>query len=225
MKYFEEIINKYTREIGFLYRSILFVEDFMEDAECENIYVETLNETLFINPVNCVGEVSDSLTYYSRVHEIDVQISPVNGNFKELYRNIVKTYVEGLRPLVRSKLPLTMGNRLEYFMGVTPGGEGFLLEGDVEKVRIPWVNVVLSVHTHPEEHPIPSLTDLETIVRSFTSRGIAHGIEAYNGGLIIYRVEPIRLEELFFLKNVKKRDPFSYFNELGKLKSLRIVYL
>jgi hypothetical protein len=225
LKYFEEIINKYTREIGFLYRSILFVEDFMEDAECENIYVETLNETLFINPVNCVGEVSDSLTYYSRVHEIDVQISPVNGNFKELYRNIVKTYVEGLRPLVRSKLPLTMGNRLEYFMGVTPGGEGFLLEGDVEKVRIPWVNVVLSVHTHPEEHPIPSLTDLETIVRSFTSRGIAHGIEAYNGGLIIYRVEPIRLEELFFLKNVKKRDPFSYFNELGKLKSLRIVYL
>lgn len=225
MKYFEEIINKYTRKIGFLYRSILFVEDFMEDAECENIYVETLNETLFINPVNCVGEVSDSLTYYSRVHEIDVQISPVNGNFKELYRNIVKAYVEGLRPLVRSKLPLTMGNRLEYFMGVTPGGEGFLLEGGVENVRIPWVNVVLSVHTHPEEHPIPSLTDLETILRSFTSRGIAHGIEAYSGGLIIYRVEPIRLEELFFLKNVKKRDPFSYFSEFGKLKSIRIMYL
>ena len=225
MKYFEEIINKYTRKIGFLYRSILFVEDFMEDAECENIYVETLNETLFINPVNCVGEVSDSLTYYSRVHEIDVQISPVNGNFKELYRNIVKAYVEGLRPLVRSKLPLTMGNRLEYFMGVTQGGEGFLLEGGVENVRIPWVNVVLSVHTHPEEHPIPSLTDLETILRSFTSRGIAHGIEAYSGGLIIYRVEPIRLEELFFLKNVKKRDPFSYFSEFGKLKSIRIMYL
>jgi hypothetical protein len=225
LKYFEEIINKYTRKIGFLYRSILFVEDFMEDAECENIYVETLNETLFINPVNCVGEVSDSLTYYSRVHEIDVQISPVNGNFKELYRNIVKAYVEGLRPLVRSKLPLTMGNRLEYFMGVTPGGEGFLLEGGVENVRIPWVNVVLSVHTHPEEHPIPSLTDLETILRSFTSRGIAHGIEAYSGGLIIYRVEPIRLEELFFLKNVKKRDPFSYFSEFGKLKSIRIMYL
>ena len=225
MKYFEEIINKYTRKIGFLYRSILFVEDFMEDAECENIYVETLNETLFINPVNCVGEVSDSLTYYSRVHEINVQISPVNGNFKELYRNIVKNYVEGLRPLVRSKLPLTMGNRLEYFMGVTPGGEGFLLEGGVENVRIPWVNVVLSIHTHPEEHPIPSLTDLETIVRSFTLRGIAHGIEAYSGGLILYRVEPIRLEELFFLKNVKKRDPFSYFSEFGKLKSIRIMYL
>lgn len=225
MKYFEEIKNKYTRKIGFLYRSILFVEDFIEDAECENIYVETLNGTLFINPVNCVGEVSDSLTYYSRVHEIDVQISHVNGNFKELYRNIVKTYVEGLRPLVRSKLPLTMGNRLEYFMGVTPGGEGFLLEGGVEKVRIPWVNVVLSVHTHPEEHPLPSLTDLETIVRSFTSRGIAHGIEAYSGGLIIYRVEPIRLEEIFFLKNVKKRDPFSYFSEFGKLKSIRTMYL
>jgi hypothetical protein len=225
LKYFEKIKNNYTRKIGFLYRCILFVEDFIEDAECENIYVETLNGTLFINPVNCVGEVSDSLTYYSRVHEIDVQISPVNGNFKELYRNIVKTYVEGLRRLVRSKLPLTMGNRLEYFMGVTPGGEGFLLEGGVEKVRIPWVNVVLSVHTHPEEHPIPSLIDLDTIVRSFTLRGIAHGIEAYSGGLFIYRVEPIRLEELFFLKNVKKRDPFSYFSEFGKLKSLRIVYL
>lgn len=225
MKYFEEITNKYTRKIGFLYRSILFVEDFMEDAECENIYVETLNETLFINPVNCLGEVSDSLTYFSSVHEIDVKISPVNGNFKELYRNIVKTYVEGLRPLVRSKLPLTMGNRLEYFMGVTPGGEGFLLEGGVENVRIPWVDVVLSVHTHPEEQPIPSLTDLETIVRSFTSRGIAHGIEAYSGSLIIYRVEPLRLEELFFLKNVKKRDPLSYFSEFGKLKSIRIIYL
>ena len=225
MKYFEEIINKYTRTISFLYRSILFVEDLVEDAECENIYVETLNETLFINPVNCVGEMSDSLTYYSRVHEIDVQLSPVNGNFKELYKNIVKIYVEGLRPLVRSKLSPTMRSRLEYFMGVTPEGEGFLLEGNVENVRIPWVNVVLSVHTHPEEHPLPSLTDLETIVRSFTSRGIAHGIEAYSGGLIIYRVEPIRLEELFFLKNVKKRDPLSYLSEFGKLKSIRIMYL
>jgi len=225
LKYFEEIINKYTRTISFLYRSILFVEDLVEDAECENIYVETLNETLFINPVNCVGEMSDSLTYYSRVHEIDVQLSPVNGNFKELYKNIVKIYVEGLRPLVRSKLSPTMRSRLEYFMGVTPEGEGFLLEGNVENVRIPWVNVVLSVHTHPEEHPLPSLTDLETIVRSFTSRGIAHGIEAYSGGLIIYRVEPIRLEELFFLKNVKKRDPLSYLSEFGKLKSIRIMYL
>ncbi|QOR93974.1 hypothetical protein IMZ38_04845 [Thermosphaera chiliense] len=225
MKYIEEISNKYTRRIGLLYRSILFVEDFIEDAECENVYVEPLNETLLINPVNCAGEVDNSVNHYSSIYELNVRISPVNRSFKELYMDIVKLYAEGLRPVIRSKLSLTIENRLEYFMGVTPKGVGFLLEGDVEKVRIPWVNTVLTVHTHPEEHPFPSLTDLETMVGSFTSRGIAHGIEAYTAGLIIYRVKPITLEELLFIKNIKKKNPFSYLNELGKVDSIRIAYL
>uniref|UniRef100_A0A7C2BK49 Uncharacterized protein n=1 Tax=Thermosphaera aggregans TaxID=54254 RepID=A0A7C2BK49_9CREN len=66
---------------------------------------------------------------------------------------------------------------------------------------------------------------METIVRSFTSRSIAHGVEAYSGGLFIYRVKPIRLEELFFIKNIKKKDPISYLNELSRLDSVRIAYL
>jgi len=225
LKYIEEITNKYTRRIGFIYRSILFVEDFTEDADCGDIYVEPLNETLLINPVNCAGNVDDSINYYSKFYDLNVRLSRVNRSFNELYRDIIKTYAEGLRPLVKARLSSTIEKRLEYFMGVTPTGEGFLLEGDVERVRIPWVNTVLSVHTHPEEHPFPSLTDLETIVRSFTSRSIAHGVEAYSGGLFIYRVKPIRLEELFFIKNIKKKDPISYLNELSRLDSVRIAYL
>ncbi|MEM4537128.1 MAG: hypothetical protein QXP68_00060 [Thermosphaera sp.] len=225
MKFFQEFKNYYTIKMSSVFKAILFLEDFKEEAECDRLYAEFIGSKLVVNPEKCNSEVFEALNHYSNQYEIQVETGRVFGEIERFYWKIVELYAEGLRPVLRKELFKSPGSKIEYFLLVSPLGDGVLLEGEMGKVKIPWIESFFTAHTHPEETPTPSFTDLETIVKSLTLRSIGHSIEGYSRGMVIFRIKPLTVEQLFYLKNVKRGDLLSFIERLNRVDSIRITYL
>ncbi len=119
----------------------------------------------------------------------------------------------------------TLSSGYEYYLGILFNGSAFILEGEKDHVTLPGIKHCFSAHTHPSQIPVPSSMDLKMITRLLIDRGIGHVVVASTSSLAIYRVKPLTLEDLEYLKTLNYTDPVKALQGLSHTSSIRIRYL
>ncbi len=228
-KYQAIIKNNYTEKIAFLARTINFLEDILEDAECEEVLInshELENYTVVVDGIKCNYDLLESINIFSEKHNVYATIGRGDTNLRTLYEEIIDYYRETLHYKMKEYSTKTIATRHEYYLGILFDGKAFLIEGEEDKVLLPRIPQCLSAHTHPSNIPIPSKQDLKTITQLFTDRGIGHIIETIGASLAIYRVAPITIDDLEVFKQLENtNDIIKALNDLTKKTPIRLRYI
>ncbi len=230
------IDNNGTRYLGFLARFINFLEDVVDDAWCEDVFVDRsiydrrpdLPNTIAIEPYRCSYDPLESIRVFSSQWDIDEESIVIGRGYyslNELYYLVPNIYTETLHYLMKSYAGKTIASRREYFLAVLFNGRGFLVEGEIDHVRIPFIPHCISSHTHPSRIPIPSKRDIKMILYMMINRGFLHVIETIGSSLYIYRVKPLTEDDLVKLRSIEHlndyREVISVFKSID---SIRIEY-
>ncbi len=230
------IDNNNTRYIGFLSRFINFLEDVLDDAWCEDIFIDKsiysnrpiIPNTIEIEPYKCSYDPLESISVFSSqwdIDEISITIGKGYYSLNELYFLIPSIYIETLHYLMKSYSSKTITSKKEYFLAILFNGKGFLVEGEVDRVRIPFIPHCLSSHTHPSHMPIPSKRDIEMILYMMLNRGFLHVIETVGASLYIYRVKPLSENDLVKLRSIESLNNYrDVINVFKTIESVRIEY-
>ena len=228
-KYHSVFRDNDTEKIGLICRAINFLEDIYEDAECEDIQVsiKDLDEgRLVVEPINCRYDPVESISVFSKQYDLDnVMIGSGDYSLWALYDHLINVYRETLHYKMLSLSGRTRTTGYEYYMGVLFDGSCFIVEGEHEYVRIPGMPQCLSAHTHPSPYPIPSSTDLKTITQLLIDRGIGHIIVSYGPSLAIYRVRPLTIDDLEYLKTLNMNNPVEALKIISRIESIRLRYI
>lgn len=206
-KYHNILSNRDTKTIGFLCRVVNFLEDVHEDADCKEILVDRykLSEMIVaFKAIDCKYDVAESARIFSEIHDLKVAKGEGDTSLSQLYDHIVDYYVATLHRELKQYAFKTLESGVEYYLGVLFNGEGFLVEGEKDKVIVPNIPQCLSAHTHPSFYPVPSSRDVKMINQLLVNRGIAHAVETVNKSLVIYRKKPISLKDYEVLLNLEK---------------------
>ncbi len=228
---FQRIIeNEATHRIGLYGRIINFLEDILEDAECEEVYVDivSVNEDyIVVKGMNCSYPVEESIEIFQDKYDIYAEPGNASTPPASLYREVVSTYRNTLHYDMKQFAARSMSTGIEYYLGILFNGRAFIIEGEEDRVIMPGIRTqCFSAHTHPSNLPLPSRRDIHTIVDLFINRGIGHVIETASTGLTIYRIRPIDIDDLDKLKTIETiRDPVRALKELSSVKSLVIEYI
>lgn len=229
------IENSNTRYIGFLSRFINFLEDVLDDAWCEDIFVDKniydkrpiVPSIVVVEPYNCSYDPGESIKIFSRQWDIDVDVTIGKGYYSinEMYFLIPSIYVETLHYLMKSYASKTIVNKREYFLAVLFNGRGYLVEGDINRVKIPFIPHCISAHTHPSNMPIPSKHDMQMILHMMLNRGFLHVIETVGSSLYIYRVRPLSENDLIKLRSIESMNNYrEVINIFKTIDSIRLEY-
>ncbi|MEM0247057.1 MAG: hypothetical protein QW432_05905 [Desulfurococcaceae archaeon] len=210
-KYHEVVSDEYTAGIAFLCRVINFLEDVLEDAECDDIYVNSvaLNaRTVVLHAVRCKYDVFESIEVFQDRYRVNVKEGIGDLPLRELYEHVIDYYKKTLHRRMKQYAWKTHISGVEYYLGVLFNGKGFLIEGEKNKVILPGTPQCFSAHTHPLDPPVPSKNDVKAVNRILVDRGIGHVIEAVRSSLAIYRVRPLSLRDYETLKSLEKKGSF-----------------
>jgi len=226
LKYQKIIENDDTVKAGFICRSILLIEDIMEDAYCENIRVKIdLDEyKLIVEPVNCRYDVRESINVFSGQHDVsNVEIGYGVHDYNYLYEKLIDMYRLKLHQYVRSLVWKSMSTGVEYYMGLLFNGSAFIVEGEYGYVKLPRLNLCLATHTHPSKYAVPSSVDLESMMELFLDRGIGFIIVSSEESLAIYRVKPLSIDEFEYFKSIDLEDPVKALREIASSKLFKTI--
>ena len=105
----------------------------------------------------------------------------------DLYGVFYKAYIDHIASRLGKRAPVTTMRRIEYYMAVAEKGEVVELEGDVDRVTIPYFKAWATGHTHPAGHCMFSPKDLETARSMFMAGGLATGVVAEGCLVILWR--------------------------------------
>lgn len=228
-KYHDVFRDNDSEKIGFICRVINFLEDIYEDAECRDIRVSITdleNNKLVIEPIDCRYDPLESISVFIEHYGItNYMIGSGDYSWNSLYDYLINTYRETLHYRMLSLSSRTRITGYEYYMGVLFNGKCFIVEGEHEHIHIPRIHHCISAHTHPSPYPIPSTTDLKTIMQLLLDRGIGHVIIGYSSSLAIYRVKPLTIDDLEYLKTIDLSDPVDALKNIGKIDSIRLRYI
>ncbi len=228
-KYQAIIKNNCTERIAFLARTINFLEDILEDAECEEIFIDSHgleNYTVVVEGIKCRYDLLESIDVFSEKHNVPATIGRGDTSLRTLYEEIIDYYRETLHYKMKEYATKTIATHHEYYLGILFNGKAFLIEGEEDKVLLPRIPQCLSAHTHPSNIPVPSKQDLKTITQLFTDRGIGHIIETIGASLAIYRVAPITINDLEVFKQLENtNDIVKTLNNLTNKTPIRLRYI
>ncbi len=225
------VTNRDTRYIAFLARLVNFAEDVIDDAECETLYFhrgirEPYPGPVTVNPVGCRYDPGESVELFSETWDVEAHLGSGDIDYREVYNMVIAHYRLALHPVMVSYASKTMAAGVEYYLAILFNGEAVLLEGEEDRVTLPFIKHCLSSHTHPSRTPFPSQPDLRSITRLFLERGIGHVIETVGGGLAFYRVGPVTEDDLAVFRRVESMDnPVESLRMLSRTGSIRIMYI
>ncbi|MET1160277.1 MAG: hypothetical protein ABWW65_04895 [Thermoprotei archaeon] len=227
-KYHRVFRSSSTEKLANICKLILFSEDVVEDAECQDLLVDSSTigfNTIVVEPVNCVYDPGESIGVYSEKYGLKATIGSGDKSFRELYEYVVEFYSRNIHGWFLSLVTTRSGWSREYYLGVLLDGSAFIAEGEEEYISLPGIQQCFSAHTHPSLYPIPSSMDFKSIVSLLADRGIGHVIAAKAASLALYRVAPLTLNEYEYLNSLNYRDPVKVLRELNRLNSIRVRYI
>ncbi|ADI31800.1 hypothetical protein [Staphylothermus hellenicus] len=231
MKKYQRIIeNKNTRLIAFYSRLINFLEDILEDAECDNVYVSlpknSFSTTVFVEGSNCRYDLLDSINVFAGKYDLQADIGRGNIGLASLYYKVIDEYKRSLHYMMKELAVKSLVNHIEFYLGILFNGKAFLVEGEEDRVVLPSIPQCFSSHTHPSRIPIPSRADLKTIIRLFLDRGLAHAIETVGSTLVIYRTGPLTIDDLDIVRDVEKSNNIiEALKLLSSTDNIKTLYL
>ncbi len=229
--------NKSIKWLALAGSVISFCEDLMEIFNTDNYYVEES----FYSYYNWDEEEKVRVYLPKKLEENNVpkrdgvesifsDAPMVNSVFwKSLYRRTLEVFVENIIPLLKNKAKLTDTKHVEYMLLITPKKIGIILEGDIDKVRIPYIKTYVMAHTHPSPNCFFSQKDIISSLDLFTNQGLLSAVITTTCSAIMYRVDDMTIEDyerLIIISNmVKKSRLHNVLEEFSRLHSIKLMFI
>jgi hypothetical protein len=197
--------NEKSNRIAHLYRLVTIAEDYYEEYGIE--------VTTDLNNLYSKDEVTP--LHYS---EIKLGVGPYN--YKILYREVYRLFVELVKEMMIEYSNLTNITNIEYLLILLNDGNFIILEGDENKIEVPFPSGVASLHTHPDLC-IFSRKDLETISQLFSIGYLVSGVITTECGMFLYREGVFTIDDKInltkIIKMLKKTRKFEEILDYYKL--------
>lgn len=190
------------------------VESLIFDCNCSDAYIDVefssledlLGSDINVNLSGCEYRPDeyfelDDLIDYGLVSSVNVSLGSSGINYRVLYDEAIKTVLRWAIPYMRLESLKTKESGVEYMLVVLRDGRAEVLEGEVDRVVIPEVDAVVTVHTH-STLCTPSTTDMKSLTNLLINGGLGFGVVSPVCYLLIFRVGPFTEEDLITLKNL-----------------------
>ncbi len=189
-------------KIAAVYHGMLTLVEEAAEEEGRSIG-EVMLEELVLDPVSLIESRAETLhiranlsnTYTTEAGNRRIILEPdpelVGVPASEVY-NLVPTWVLREDSLILKNLALkTTENGIEFIVLYTSKGFSLVLEGEYLRVRLPFVSVAASVHTHPEGGCGLSLADIVSGLDLLAETGLFEAAVTKTCAAILYRVGPV----------------------------------
>jgi len=127
---------------------------------------------------------------------------PPPVTLRALYARIPREVGRYASSALSSYASRTAFEGIEYMVVVLRNGRAALLEGEVEKVRIPYVRHVADAHTHPR-WCFPSAPDIESLTNLLLDSGLGSAIVSPECTLVMARDGPFTEDDYLALAELR----------------------
>ena len=149
--------------------------------------------------------------------------------WRSMYKRVLEIFISNIIPLLKDKARITDRKRIEYMLLITHKKVGIILEGEVDKVRIPFVKTYVMAHTHPSPHCFFSHKDIISSLDVFSNQGLINAVVTTTCSAIMYRIDDFTVndyEQLIIISNlIRKGKVKDALSEFSKLSSIKLLFL
>lgn len=214
---FTEVNKKWIDLVTLAYYLEGGMYELMEDYGCAEPRVGVREDSKGYVVEYCCGEldeVPEELSILNEAREKGVvsnyriSICKNGVEITSLLNNVINLVVKESVNLLLPYSTLTHRSSVEYLFVILNNGKGYLIEGEEDKVYVPLTDVIISVHTHPD-NCIPSPHDIRALNNILMNRGLGGGVVAHDCHFIIVRAGPFLEEDMMELIKFRKalREP------------------
>ncbi len=210
-----EVTSRTSRLLALINHLVNGIESLIMDCQCREGYLDIdLNDVegllggevpVYLN--GCIYKPDKlfelrRLIDYGLVNNVLIRLGSVGIRYGVLYNIAFNIIDRDLITYIRDISLRASLTGIEYMYVVLDDGKAVLIEGDVDKVVIPKVNSVLSIHTH-RYGCLPSPNDLKSLTELLFDGGLGAGIVSPECYLLIYRVGPFTEDDYIAIKNLR----------------------
>lgn len=216
-----EVTSRRTRRIALLTLIINGIESIIGGYGCEGVRVRLLNNELTLCYSSCderpnEGYELDEALDYGLLSGYTLSRCGEGVRLSRLYDEVADELIKTSTSILSSYSLRTKIEGTEYMLIIFRSGLALLLRGEKNKVVIPAVKAVASVHTHPYGC-VPSPHDVRSLINDLLEGGIGGGIISTDCRLFILRSGPFTEEDYISISRFRK-DLSSQDIEALKLK-------
>jgi len=231
-----EVTSRKTKRIALLTLIINGIESLIGGYGCREVKAVLNNDEVTICYRFCDEEPEegyelDEALNHGLLSSYTVDQCDEGIELRKLYDYVANELIKASSSILSSFALRTSVEGIEYMLVIFRDGLALLLRGERNKVVIPAVKAVASVHTHPEGC-IPSPHDIRSLINNFLDGGIGGGIISTDCKLFILRSGPFTENDYLaiskFRKELSSRDIDALkqrFSEGSISQNLRIYIL
>ncbi len=180
--------------------------------------------------VHCVGSEGSMDQLFDFEEAVEVGLiedavpsrDPPPISLQSLYSRIPNEVGRYAASVLSSYTSRTAFEGVEYMVVVLRNGRAALLEGEVEKVRIPYVRHVADAHTHPR-WCFPSGADIESLKNLLLDSGLGSAIVSPECTLVMARDGPFTEDDYIALAELRNSIRGRDYESLKEAISLRRI--
>jgi len=193
------------------------VESVIADYECKEVGVdervlnpeEVLGSEINIYVSGCREEVSklfelSNLTSYGLVSDVVISNGFGGINYRNLYTISLNVLESKVIPIMRGYSLKTFKSGVEYMLIILKSGRALMLEGDVDRIRVPKVESVLTIHTH-RRGCLPSPQDIKSTIEVLFDGGLGTAVTSLECYSVILRVGPFTEDDYITINELSGR--------------------
>ncbi len=149
-------------------------------------------------------------------HDPDLWGVGARSLYESLPRQVLHADAGEIKPLASR----TSRDGIEYMVIYVDGGDAYFFEGEHYRVRLPFVNAVATIHTHPEGACMMSVHDIESGLDLLVEGGIFEAAATTSCAFVMQRIGPVLEDDFFRVKEVILAARSGRRVELPKLESI-----
>ncbi|MCE4608680.1 MAG: hypothetical protein F7B61_07000 [Caldisphaeraceae archaeon] len=231
-KYQDLKVTEASLIISLLYRLITALEDTYDDAY--DLFNASINAN-DITPIDMIAKkreirvgVNAPWDFENVEEEIDNRkLKIVKERYARNHVSIEKVY--SLIPLIPYKYDIniikefarkTTSTGIEYLLLYDENSNLTILEGELFRVRLPFVKVIYNMHTHPLGHCGLSQPDVNSGLDLLSEGGISSSASTENCAVIMHRVGLVLEDDYIKIKSSKGKVG----GNLTSIKFSKIIY-
>ncbi|MEM4485964.1 MAG: hypothetical protein QW116_01830 [Zestosphaera sp.] len=204
---FKEVSGKWITLVTLIYYLEGGIYELVEDYGCVRPRVEVRQGFgSYVIEYCCeeLKEVPKELLILDEAREKNL-VSSYNANVcrngvdvTSILNNVINSAVKESVNLLLPYSTLTRQSGIEHLFVILNDGKGYLIEGERNRAYVPLTNMIISMHTHPD-NCIPSPHDVRALSHILMGRGFGGGIVASDCHFAIMRVGPFLEEDMMEL--------------------------
>ena len=203
-----EVTSNKTRRIALLALIINGIESLIGGYGCRRVRARITDDELTICYSFCDEEPEegyelDEALNHGLLSSYTLDRCNEGVKLRKLYEEIANELIKTSSSLLSSYALRTKVEGIEYMLVIFRNGLALLLRGEKNKVVIPAVKAVASVHTHPSGC-IPSPHDVRSLINNLLEGGAGGGVISTDCKLFILRSGPFTEDDYLAISRFRR---------------------